>query len=550
MDRMDQDEAFMREALDEARLAADEGEVPVGAVVVFAGKIVARAHNRRENDADPSAHAEFTAMVAAARALGRWRLSGCTVYVTLEPCLMCAGLMVNARIDRCVYGADDPKAGAVGSLLDVSMTGRVNHRFAVRRGVLAQECSELLKSFFAHARTVDRSEEKPSYGRQADVEDVIPVHPVHVAVVAGWVGVDVSAPEAVQDVAKGVLAAAGEARVERLAVPEGPGALETLVKAHGARRIQLDGSAADGGACGEWLELDGPEGTIACIDASCTKVGEDPLRESSAGIGHLIACALERKVSNILILCEAAGPLDGGAGMLRVLGARLFNREGKMLEDGIAGLADLASIDLAPVKSRLGSCGITVAVPGAMPLVGKRGAIASRTVDGAVGEESVSVLDRTMVAYGRTLDSAREKAGFKAPDGSRRFGSVLSVPGAGSGGGLAAALLTVGARMARREEVLLDLVRFNERVSGADILIACGEEGSPVLAAMLARAERCHVPSVAVCAGVPRETERLYQQGAGLVLSCEAEPGGFQRAGEQVVHAFRLASGAFGAQAG
>ena len=103
------DESYMGMALEEAELAAAEGEVPIGAVVVCDGRVVARAHNRREADADPSAHAEFSAMVAAARELGRWRLTGCTVYVTLEPCLMCAGLMVNARIDRCVYGAWTPR---------------------------------------------------------------------------------------------------------------------------------------------------------------------------------------------------------------------------------------------------------------------------------------------------------------------------------------------------------------------------------------------------------------------------------------------------------
>ena len=101
MERGEQDERFMREALAEARAAAAAGEVPIGAVVVHEGEVIARAHNRRELDDDPSAHAEFLAMTAAARALGRWRLSGCTVYVTLEPCLMCAGLMVNARVDRC-----------------------------------------------------------------------------------------------------------------------------------------------------------------------------------------------------------------------------------------------------------------------------------------------------------------------------------------------------------------------------------------------------------------------------------------------------------------
>ena len=146
------DEAYMRMALEEAEAAATEGEVPIGAVVVCDGRVVARAHNRRETDADPSAHAEFSAMVAASRELGRWRLTGCTVYVTLEPCLMCAGLMVNARVDRCVYGAADPKGGAVGTLFDVSHDPRLNHEFSVTSGVMANESAELLRSFFRARR--------------------------------------------------------------------------------------------------------------------------------------------------------------------------------------------------------------------------------------------------------------------------------------------------------------------------------------------------------------------------------------------------------------
>ena len=147
-----EDERFMRMALEEAAAAAEEGEAPIGAVVVCDGAVVARAHNRRETDADPSAHAEFAAMVAASRALGRWRLTGCTVYVTLEPCLMCAGLMVNARVDRCVYGAADPKGGALGTLYDVSHDPRLNHEFAVTSGVLADEAAELLRTFFRARR--------------------------------------------------------------------------------------------------------------------------------------------------------------------------------------------------------------------------------------------------------------------------------------------------------------------------------------------------------------------------------------------------------------
>lgn len=152
-----EDEQFMHEALAEARRAAELGEVPIGAVVVCEGAVVARAHNLRETATDPSAHAEFSAMVEAARALGRWRLTGCTVYVTLEPCLMCAGLMVNARIDRCVYGAADPKGGALGTLYDVSHDERLNHAFEVTPGVLEEECAEELRAFFRRRRQEARA---------------------------------------------------------------------------------------------------------------------------------------------------------------------------------------------------------------------------------------------------------------------------------------------------------------------------------------------------------------------------------------------------------
>ena len=151
------DECYMRLALAEAELAAAEGEVPIGAVVVCDGEVVARAHNRRETDHDPSAHAEFAALVAASQALGRWRLTGCTVYVTLEPCLMCAGLMVNARVDACVYGAPDPKGGALGTLYDVSHDPRLNHEFEVRGGVLADEAATQLRAFFRARRAAAKA---------------------------------------------------------------------------------------------------------------------------------------------------------------------------------------------------------------------------------------------------------------------------------------------------------------------------------------------------------------------------------------------------------
>jgi len=143
---------FMDEALAEARLAGSEGEVPIGAVVVVDGVIVGRGRNAREHLQDPTAHAEVLALQEAARALGRWRLSGATVYATLEPCPMCAGALVNARVDRLVFGIEDPKAGATGTLFDIARDARLNHRLDVRRGVRAEECAELLKRFFREKR--------------------------------------------------------------------------------------------------------------------------------------------------------------------------------------------------------------------------------------------------------------------------------------------------------------------------------------------------------------------------------------------------------------
>lgn len=142
----------MGEALALARAAGEAGEVPIGAVALFEGKVVGRGANRREADRDPTGHAELHAIQQAAATLGRWRLAGVTLVVTLEPCAMCAGAMVLARIDRLVYGATDPKAGAVGSLMDLSCDPRLNHRFEVERGVRHEECGELLRAFFRARR--------------------------------------------------------------------------------------------------------------------------------------------------------------------------------------------------------------------------------------------------------------------------------------------------------------------------------------------------------------------------------------------------------------
>jgi tRNA(adenine34) deaminase len=146
------DRDFMQAALDEARAAGEAGEVPIGAVVVREGAIVARGQNRVLRDVDPTAHAEIVALRAAAAAVGNYRLNGCTLYVTLESCAMCAGAMTHARLERLVFAADDPKAGACGSVLEVLNHPRLNHEMQVEQGILAEESAELLRGFFRERR--------------------------------------------------------------------------------------------------------------------------------------------------------------------------------------------------------------------------------------------------------------------------------------------------------------------------------------------------------------------------------------------------------------
>lgn len=154
----DSDERFMQAAMEEARIAEENGDVPIGAVIVYQDQVIGKAYNQREQLKDPTAHAEIIALTQAAAFLKSWRLNGCTMYVTLEPCPMCAGALVLARIDRLVYGCDDPKAGACGSLYNIVRDERLNHRVEITSGVLREQCSEQLQQFFAHRRQENKKE--------------------------------------------------------------------------------------------------------------------------------------------------------------------------------------------------------------------------------------------------------------------------------------------------------------------------------------------------------------------------------------------------------
>ncbi len=154
----EEDQRFMRAAIDAAEIAEENGDVPIGAVIVYENCIIARAYNQREQLADPTAHAEIIALTQAAASLENWRLHGCTIYVTLEPCPMCAGALVLARLDRLVFGCEDPKTGACGSLYNIVEDQRLNHRLNVTSGVLAEECSEQLQGFFQKKRIQNNQE--------------------------------------------------------------------------------------------------------------------------------------------------------------------------------------------------------------------------------------------------------------------------------------------------------------------------------------------------------------------------------------------------------
>lgn len=167
MDWTSQERQAMQAALDQARLAANLGEVPVGAVITMGDEIVAAGCNLRESRNSPTAHAEILAIEEAARKLGRWRLTECTLYVTLEPCLMCSGAIVNSRVSRVVYGARDPKAGGVDSLYALLRDSRLNHNPQVQEGLMADQCAEVLREFFSRRRT----ENKARRGRSAIVVD-------------------------------------------------------------------------------------------------------------------------------------------------------------------------------------------------------------------------------------------------------------------------------------------------------------------------------------------------------------------------------------------
>lgn len=555
------DEKFMREALAEARAAAAVGEVPIGAVVVRAGEIVARAHNRRELDRDPSAHAEFAALCAAARSLGRWRLSDCTVYVTLEPCCMCAGLMVNARVGRCVYGASDAKAGALGSLYDLNADSRLNHRFHVTAGVLADECRAVLSNYFAGLRGADgvgcgcgaNLEAHVAHAEAlADGEDLAgetldfgPVQrrPRRVLLAIDSFKGSVSSAQAEEVVAEGARRVWPDAQVSALPLADGGEGTLDAVAACGGEIVTCEVAGPLGKCVAARMLVDGEHESAVIEMAEAAGIGCSPCTESAAlaattyGVGELMLRAVRAGARTLYMGLGGSATNDGGAGMLQALGARLVDDRGCNIALGLTGLEHVASIDLAPALRALNGARVVVLSDVENPLVGRRGALAVFGGQKGLPTDDVEALggyDDWMVGYGRLLDTAiaeaRAQGLLRVPEGARTFGSVLGVPGAGAAGGLGAALLALGAELHSGVETVLDLIGFDERVRDVDLVIT-GEGNMDEQSAagkapvgVARRAKRYGKPVVAVVGGRADNLDAVYGQGIDLVLPICRKP--------------------------
>lgn len=559
------DEKFMREALAEARAAAALGEVPIGAVVVRAGEIIARAHNRRELDQDPSAHAEFAALCAAAQSLGRWRLFDCTVYVTLEPCCMCAGLMVNARVGRCVYGAADAKAGALGSLYDLNADSRLNHRFNVTAGVLADECRAVLSGYFAGLRGVD------GIGCGLNLE----AHAAHAEALAGGgdlademvdfgsvqrrprrvlLAIDsfkgsVSSAQAEAAVAEGVRRVWPDAQVAALPLADGGEGTLDAIAACGGEIVACEVVGPSGKRVAARMLVDGEHESAVIEMAEAAGIGYSPCTESAAlaattyGVGELMLRAVRTGAKTLYIGLGGSATNDGGAGMLQALGARLVDGCGCNIAPGLTGLEQVASVDLAPALQALDDARIVVLSDVENPLVGRRGALAVFGGQKGLPTDDVEALGRYdgwMVGYGRLLDTAiaeaRAQGLLRVPEGARTFGSVLGVPGAGAAGGLGAALLALGAELRSGVETVLDLIGFDEHVRDVDLVIT-GEGNMDEQSAagkapvgVARRAKRYGKPVVAVVGGRADNLDAVYERGIDLVLPVCRKPMGLELA--------------------
>ena len=531
------DEGFMREAIAEANKAADLGEVPIGAVVVHDGRVIARAHNRRELDGDPSAHAEFSAIVQASRLLGRWRLPDCTVYVTLEPCPMCAGLMVNARVGRCVYGAADPKAGALGSLYQLNHDATLNHAFPVTAGVLRDECAVILRDFFsrrrstqakapgtagdaAHAQAHAQAHTEPPAMPIAAVPNEPPAPNVLLAI-DSYKGSATSAQ--VEDwTAEGVRHACPSARIACLPIADGgEGTVEAVRSALGGELHRVYVTGPFGVPVRASYLLAGSTAVIEMASAAglgmSARTPEDAVRASTAGVGELVLDAVRNGARDIYVGLGGSCTNDGGAGFLQAMGARLNDADGRPVAPGLAGLSALATVDVSPAAQTLAGITLTALTDVVNPLVGRNGALAVFGPQKGLPPEEAADRDRDMIRYGRLIDEQREH-------------SVLGVPGAGAAGGLGAAILALGGSLTSGIDAVLDLIGFDDAVKGTDLVIT-GEGRMDAQSArgkapvgVARRAKKQGKLVVALVGGRARDLDAVYDAGIDLVIPIVREP--------------------------
>lgn len=551
------DERFMREALAEARLAAAEDEVPIGAVVVHNGEVIARAHNRREADADPSAHAEFSAMVAAARALGRWRLTGCTVYVTLEPCCMCAGLMVNARIDRCVYGATDPKGGAAGSLFCLHDDARLNHAFPVTAGVLADECAELLSTFFAARRAGEAAggtpapQDAPTSARTSRDERVSALPPARVLLAVDSFKGSATSVEAEAWLAEGAQRAAAQLgrSVEVQAIPVADGGEGTLDAVHTARGgeevlCSVPGPLGDAVDATYLRTTDASGAPIAVVEMAraaglslTNRTEADALAASTAGVGALVRAATEAGSRTIYLGLGGSATNDGGAGFLQALGAELLQKDSAPVAPGLAGLEHLAHIDLAPARRLLRGVTLVALTDVRAPLVGARGALRVFGPQKGLPKkgELIDAAESWMVRYAAELTQARDAldgTGLAVGAPGARPRALAGVPGAGAAGGLGAAVLALGGSLVSGIDAVLDLAEFDEAAHTADLVItgegALDEQTAsgkvPVGVARRAKRSNPRTLVVAVCGSRADDLGAVYAEGIDVALPILRRP--------------------------
>ena len=474
---------------------------------------------------------------------------------------MCAGLMVNARVGRCVYGAADAKAGALGSLYDLNADSRLNHRFNVTAGVLADECRELLSSYFGGLRGTGGVD----CGCGADLE----AHAAHAEALADADGdagtaVDfgpacrrprrvllaidsfkgsVSSAQAEAAVAEGVRRVWPDAEVRALPLADGGEGTLDAIAACGGELSTCDVAGPLGDRVSARMLVDGEHESAVIEMAEAAGIGYSPCTESAAlaattyGVGELMLRAVRTGARTLYIGLGGSATNDGGTGMLRALGARVVDDQGCEVVPGLAGLERVTSVDLAPALQALDGARIVVLSDVENPLVGRRGALA--VFGGQKGlpaddAEALSRCDGWMVGYGRLLDAAifeaRAQGLLRTPENARTFGSVLGVPGAGAAGGLGAALLALGAELRSGVETVLDLIGFDERVRDVDLVIT-GEGNMDEQSAagkapvgVARRVKRYGKPVIAVVGGRADNLDAVYGQGIDLVLPICRKP--------------------------